>query len=68
MQKSNWNNKKIGGFWIKKTKVDKQYLSGCIELVLEDGTKQRINLSIFKNDFKKDDTPDFNAYVVDAIN
>ena len=46
MQKSNWNNKKIGAFWIKKTKVDKQYLSG------------------FKNDFKKDQSPDFQVYQI----
>ena len=66
MEKSNWKDKKIGAFWIKKTKIDKQYLSGCIEIILKDGSKQKINLSIFKNDFKKDDTPDFNAYVIDV--
>ena len=67
MEGNNWSNKKIGAFWIKKTKADKQYLSGCIQLILKDGSKHKINLSIFKNDFKKDDTPDFNAYVVNIL-
>jgi hypothetical protein len=64
MQKSDWSNKKTGAFWIKKTKADKQYLSGFIEVTLKDGSKQKVNLSIFKNDFKKDDTPDFQVYQV----
>ena len=64
MQKSNWSNKKIGAFWIKKTKVDKQYLSGFVEITLKDGSKEKVNLSIFKNDFKKDDMPDFNVYCI----
>jgi hypothetical protein len=63
---SPWSNKKIGSFWIKKTKLEKQYLSGCIEFILKDGSTQKINISIFKNDFKKDNTPDFNAYLVNS--
>ena len=64
MEKNNWSEKKIGGFWIKKTKADRQYLSGVIEIKLKDGSIQKVNLSIFKNDFKKENTPDFNAYLV----
>jgi hypothetical protein len=64
MQKSNWNDKKIGAFWIKKTKVEKQYLSGFVEITLKDGSKEKVNLSIFKNDFKKDQSPDFQVYQI----
>jgi hypothetical protein len=67
MEKNNWSNKKVGGFWIKKTKADRQYLSGTIEIKLKDGTTQKVILSIFKNDFKKDNNPDFNAYQIDVL-
>jgi hypothetical protein len=67
MEKNNWSEKKIGGFWIKKTKADRQYLSGVIEIKLKDGSTQKVNLSIFKNDFKKENTPDFNAYLVQEL-
>jgi hypothetical protein len=67
MQKNNWSNKKIGGFWIKKTKADRQYLSGVIEIKLQDGSTQKVNLSLYKNDFKKDNNPDFNVYQIDIL-
>jgi|LakMenE18May11ns_1017448.scaffolds.fasta_scaffold7728476_2 hypothetical protein len=67
-KKSNdWNSKKIGSFWIKKTKTDKQYLSGNIEIKLKDGSSQKIFISIYKNDFKKDSNPDFNAYQIEVL-
>jgi hypothetical protein len=64
---NSWSNKKVGGFWIKKTKADRQYLSGVIEVKLKDGSIQKINLAIYKNDFKKDNNPDFNAYQIDVL-
>ena len=67
MEKNNWSNKKIGGFWIKKTKADRQYLSGVIEIKLKDGSIQKVNLSVYKNDFKKDNNPDFNIYQIDVL-
>jgi uncharacterized protein (DUF736 family) len=67
MENNNWSNKKIGAFWIKKTKADKQYLSGNIEIKLKDGTTQKVILSIYKNDFKKDNNPDFNVYQIDVL-
>lgn len=62
-----WSNKKVGGFWIKKTKTDRQYLSGVIEIKLKDGSTQKVNLAIYKNDFKKDNNPDFNAYQIEVL-
>ena len=67
MENNSWSNKRIGAFWIKKTKANKQYLSGSIEVKLKDGTSQKIILSIYKNDFKKDNNPDFNAYQIDVL-
>jgi hypothetical protein len=64
---NNWANKKVGAFWIKKTKANKQYLSGSIEIKLKDGTSQKVNISIFKNDFKKNNNPDFNAYEMTVL-
>jgi uncharacterized protein (DUF736 family) len=64
---SSWAKKKIGAFWIKKTKSNKQYLSGSIEVKLKDGTTQKVVLSIYKNDFKKDNNPDFNVYQIDVL-
>jgi hypothetical protein len=62
-----WSNKKVGGFWIKKTKTDRQYLSGVIEIKLKDGSTQKVNLAIYKNDFKKENNPDFNAYQIEVL-
>ena len=67
MENNNWSNKKIGAFWIKKTKANKQYLSGNIEIKLKDGTTQKVILCIYKNDFKKDNNPDFNVYQIDVL-
>jgi hypothetical protein len=62
-----WSDKKVGGFWIKKTKTDRQYLSGVIEIKLKDGSTQKVNLAIYKNDFKKENNPDFNAYQIEVL-
>lgn len=66
-KKNKWSDKKIGSFWIKKTKADRQYLSGNIEIKLKDGTTQKVFLSVYKNDYKKDNNPDFNIYQIDVF-
>ena len=48
MEKNNWSNKKVGGFWIKKTKADRQYLSGTIEIKLKDVKKFEDSITIEK--------------------
>ena len=65
-KKNSWTRSKLGAFWIKKTKDDKQYLSGVIDIQLPDGSTKKVSLAIYKNDFKKGNNPDFNAYQMDV--
>lgn len=44
----------IGGLWIRDMKMGRKYLSGYIE---KDG--KRIDVVVFKNDFKKGKAPDY---------
>ena len=67
-KKKSWTKNKLGAFWIKKTKQDKQYLSGVINIELTDGSTKKVALAIYKNDFKKGNNPDFNAYQMDVRN
>ena len=50
-KKKSWTKNKLGSFWIKKTKQDKQYLSGVINIELPDGSTKKVALAIYKNDF-----------------
>ena len=67
-KKNSWTTSKLGAFWIKKTKDGKQYLSGVIDVQLPDGSTKKVALAIYKNDFKKGNNPDFNAYQMDVRN
>ena len=51
-KKKSWTKSKLGAFWIKKTKDDRQYLSGVIDIQLPDGSVKKVALAIYKNDFK----------------
>jgi uncharacterized protein (DUF736 family) len=65
--KNPWSKKKVGGLWIKKTKDGKNYLTGVAEIKLADGSIQKVPVCIYKNDFKKDNSPDFNIYQMDVL-
>lgn len=71
MQKINWSENQIGGFWIKSTSKGNKFMSGTIKMKLSDiqekfldadGETININLAVFKNDYKKDNNPDFNCF------
>jgi uncharacterized protein (DUF736 family) len=62
-----WSKKKIGALWIKKTKDGRNYLTGIAEIKLADGSIQKVPIAIYKNDFKKDQSPDFNIYQMDVL-
>ena len=66
-KKKSWTKNKLGAFWIKKTKQDKQYLSGVINIELTDGSTKKVALAIYKNDFKQGNNPDFNAYQIEVL-
>ena len=66
-KKKSWTKNKLGAFWIKKTKQDKQYLSGVINIELPDGSTKKVALAIYKNDFKQGHNPDFNAYQIEVL-
>lgn len=66
-KKKSWTKNKLGSFWIKKTKQDKQYLSGVINIELPDGSTKKVALAIYKNDFKQGNNPDFNAYQIEVL-
>ena len=66
-KKKSWTKSKLGAFWIKKTKDDRQYLSGVIDIQLPDGSTKKVALAIYKNDFKQGNNPDFNAYQIEVL-
>lgn len=62
-----WKDDKLGGFWIKKTKEDRMYLSGVVNIKMSDGSMKKVPICIYKNDFKDGNKPDFNAYQMDVL-
>lgn len=54
-------DKSIGALWV--TQGDNgEFWKGNIEIEKEDGKKEKINVIVFKNDYKKDNQPDFRIY------
>jgi hypothetical protein len=72
MQKINWSENQIGGFWVKATSNGNKFMSGTVKIKLSDlkenfleadGETVSIRMAVFKNDYKKDNNPDFNCFI-----
>jgi hypothetical protein len=70
-KKINWSENQVGGFWVKATAKGNKFMSGTVKMKLsdlkenfleDDGETVTIRLAVFKNDYKKDNNPDFNCF------
>ena len=71
MNNENANNKlskdqELGALWLKKSKAGASYLSGYVL----DENKQKVQLVVFKNNFKKpgESSPDYRIYLSEQKN
>jgi len=71
MEKIKWSDNQVGAFWVKTTSTGNKFMSGSVKMKLSDikeqflegdGETVNIRLAVFKNDYKKDNNPDFNCF------